>query len=58
MSKIFVAGIGAVSPAGWNVAALRDALEKGEPLPVSNDCAPRLGKTAANALCAEAVCAS
>jgi hypothetical protein len=33
MSKIFVAGIGAVSPAGWNVAALRAALEKGEPLP-------------------------
>jgi len=34
MSRIFVAGIGAVSPAGWNVAALRDALAKGEPLPV------------------------
>ena len=34
MSKIFVAGIGAVSPAGWNVAALRDALKKNEPLPV------------------------
>ena len=34
MSRIFVAGIGAVSPAGWNVAALRDALDKGEPLPV------------------------
>jgi 3-oxoacyl-(acyl-carrier-protein) synthase len=33
MSKIFVAGIGAVSPAGWNVAALRGALDKGEPLP-------------------------
>jgi 3-oxoacyl-(acyl-carrier-protein) synthase len=33
MSKIFVAGWGAVSPAGWNVAALRDALDKGEPLP-------------------------
>jgi hypothetical protein len=33
MSKIFVAGIGAVSPAGWNVAALRQALDKGEPLP-------------------------
>ena len=36
MSKIFVAGIGAVSPAGWNVAALRAALEKGEPLPAQN----------------------
>ena len=33
MSKVFVAGIGAVSPAGWNVAALRAALDKGEPLP-------------------------
>ena len=33
MSKIFVAGIGAVSPSGWNVAALRAALGKGEPLP-------------------------
>ena len=36
MSKIFVAGIGAVSPAGWNVAALRDALEKNEPLPTQS----------------------
>lgn len=34
MSRIFIAGIGAVSPAGWNVAALRAALEKNEPLPV------------------------
>jgi 3-oxoacyl-(acyl-carrier-protein) synthase len=34
MSKIFVAGLGAVSPAGWNVAALRAALDKSEPLPV------------------------
>jgi len=34
MSRIFVAGLGAVSPAGWNVAALRDVLNKGEPLPV------------------------
>ena len=34
MSRIFVAGIGAVSPAGWNAAALRDALDKNEPLPV------------------------
>jgi len=36
MSRIFVAGIGAVSPAGWNVAALRAALEQGEPLPVQS----------------------
>ena len=34
MNRIFVAGLGAVSPAGWGVAALRDALDKGEPLPV------------------------
>jgi hypothetical protein len=34
MSRIFVAGLGAVSPVGWNVAALRGALDKGEPLPV------------------------
>ncbi len=34
MSRVFVAGLGAVSPAGWDVAALRGALEKGEPLPV------------------------
>ncbi len=36
MSRIFVAGIGAVSPAGWNVAALHAALEKNEPLPVQS----------------------
>jgi hypothetical protein len=34
MNRIFVAGTGAVSPAGWNVAALRDALDRGEPLAV------------------------
>jgi hypothetical protein len=34
MSRIFVCGLGAVSPAGWNVAALREALDRGEPLPV------------------------
>ena len=34
MSRIFVAGVGAVSPAGWNVAALSGALAKGEPLPI------------------------
>jgi hypothetical protein len=34
MSRIFICGLGAVSPAGWNVAALREALNKGEPLPV------------------------
>lgn len=33
MSRVFVHGLGAVSPAGWGVAALRDALDRGEPLP-------------------------
>jgi 3-oxoacyl-(acyl-carrier-protein) synthase len=33
MSRIYIGGIGAVSPAGWNVPALRAALEKNEPLP-------------------------
>ena len=33
MSRIFVAGLGAVSPAGWKVAALREALDQDEPLP-------------------------
>ncbi len=32
MSGIFIHGIGAVSPAGWGVNALRDAVEKAEPL--------------------------
>ena len=36
MSRIFVAGMGAVSPAGWNVATLREALGQGEPLPVQS----------------------
>lgn len=35
MSRVFVQGLGAVSPAGWGIAPLRDALRKGEPLPVS-----------------------
>jgi 3-oxoacyl-(acyl-carrier-protein) synthase len=33
MSRVFVAGLGAVSPAGWNVAALCEALNQGQPLP-------------------------
>jgi 3-oxoacyl-[acyl-carrier-protein] synthase II len=32
MSRIFVHGLGAISPAGWGVAALRDALKKNLPL--------------------------
>jgi len=34
MSRIFVTGLGAVSPAGWNMAALREALRNDQPLPV------------------------
>lgn len=33
MSRVFVSGLGAVSPAGWGVTAMFDALAKGEPLP-------------------------
>ncbi len=33
MIRIFVAGLGAVSPAGWTVVALREALNSGKPLP-------------------------
>jgi hypothetical protein len=34
MSGIRIHGIGAVSPAGWGLGALRQALEAGKPLPV------------------------
>ena len=34
MSRVFVCGAGAVSPAGWDVAALRQALRQGSPLPI------------------------
>ena|SRR6266568_1698571 len=33
MSSVFVCGSGAVSPAGWGVASLRQALTRGEPIP-------------------------
>jgi hypothetical protein len=33
VSRIFVHGLGAVSPAGWGVAALREALKNNLPLP-------------------------
>jgi 3-oxoacyl-(acyl-carrier-protein) synthase len=36
MSRVYLAGLGAVSPAGWNVAALREALDKSEPLPTQS----------------------
>ena len=45
MSRIFVAGVGAVSPAGWNVAALRAALDKDEPLPTQTVVRPGWEKT-------------
>lgn len=35
-NSIFIRGAGAVSPAGWGMAALREALVRGEPLPVKN----------------------
>jgi hypothetical protein len=35
-TEIFIHGIGAVSPAGWGVAALREALVRNEPLPVKD----------------------
>lgn len=34
MSRVYVSGIGAVSPAGWNVQAMRDALASKVELPV------------------------
>jgi len=36
VSRIFVTGLGAVSPAGWSVAALRETLDRGKPLPVQS----------------------
>lgn len=32
MSRVYVQGYGAVSPAGWGAGALRDALARGEPI--------------------------
>jgi hypothetical protein len=34
MSKIFVSGYGAVSPAGWSAAELQKVLDGGKPLPI------------------------
>ena len=45
MSRIFVTGWGAVSPAGWNVAALREALVHEGPLPVQDMERPGWEKT-------------
>jgi 3-oxoacyl-(acyl-carrier-protein) synthase len=35
LNRVFVHGLGAVSPAGWGVAALAAALDKNEPLPTT-----------------------
>jgi 3-oxoacyl-(acyl-carrier-protein) synthase len=34
MSRIFVSGVGVVSPAGWGLGPMREALQSGRPLPV------------------------
>ena len=34
MSRVFISGLGAVSPAGWDLGGLRAALAQGQPLPV------------------------
>jgi len=36
VSKIFICGEGAVSPAGWGIVAFREALVRGEPLPTKD----------------------
>ena len=36
MNRVFVCGVGAVSPAGWGVAELRSALQSEHPLPVQS----------------------
>ena len=33
MSRVFISGYGAVSPAGWGVESMRRALEKNDPIP-------------------------
>ena len=44
MSRVHICGLGAVSPAGWGVGLLREALAKGEPLPVQPLERPGWGK--------------
>ncbi|MDD5140197.1 MAG: hypothetical protein PHY43_08075 [Verrucomicrobiales bacterium] len=44
MNRIFVRGLGAVSPAGWGVEKLCAALDKGESLPAQNLARPGLEK--------------
>ena len=40
MSRIYVHGIGAATPAGWGMAALRDALARNAPLPTNEIARP------------------
>ena len=35
MSRVFISGAGAVSPAGWGVPAMRAAIDAGVPLPTA-----------------------
>lgn len=44
MSRIFVCGCGAVSPAGWGVLPLHSALARGEPIPTQTLARPGLEK--------------
>jgi len=45
VSRIFVHGLGAVSPAGWGIAVLRDALKKNLPIPTQSLARPGWEKT-------------
>jgi len=45
VSRVFVRGLGAVSPAGWGVPALRDILDKERPLPVQSLARPGWDKS-------------
>jgi len=40
MRRVYFAGMGAVSPAGWNAAAMREALDCGQPLPIQTMARP------------------
>ena len=44
MNGIYISGLGAVSPAGWGVSALREVLNRGEPLPTQTLDRPGGGK--------------
>jgi 3-oxoacyl-(acyl-carrier-protein) synthase len=47
MSDIYVCGLGAVSPAGWSVPALREALERGHATPARSIARPGWDKSLA-----------